>query len=198
MANEMATKIAASLNAGGVALAPTDTVYGLIAKPDFPAAKNQIFVLKDRPQQLNLQVLLPAYSNPTAIGADISAAESLLDQADIRARITFILPLDADNKPAWLSDRAEVGVRIPDDDRIQAVLALTGPLFATSANLHGRTPGIACSTILADLKGVPAAVWDVGELGGTASTVVNFNAEPPKVLRWGVIDDLTRFGLGHA
>jgi tRNA A37 threonylcarbamoyladenosine synthetase subunit TsaC/SUA5/YrdC len=117
---------------------------------------------------------------------------------DLRARITFILPLDADSKPAWLSDRVEVGVRIPDDDRIQAILALTGPLFATSANLHGRPPGIACSAILADLKGVPAAVWDVGQLGGTASTVVNFNAEPPKVLRWGVVDDLTKFGLGHA
>ena len=91
----------------------------------------------------------------------------------------------------------EAGVRIPGDARIQAVLAATGPLFATSANAHGQPPGQSCEEILAALDGAPDAVWDVGPLGNIASTIVNFNADPPCVLRWGVIDDLTEFGLGH-
>lgn len=193
------SEIARALNDGGVVLAPTDTVYGLAARPDRPGAADRIFGLKRRPRNVNLQILLPEDADPGVIGAEITdGARSLLADTKIRAAITFILPLAADRKPVWLAARDEAGVRIPADPRIQAVLAETGPLFATSANAHGRPPGETCPEILAQLDGAPDAVWDVGRLGGTSSTVVNFNADPPVVLRWGVVTDLKAYGLGHA
>jgi len=158
----------------------------------------RIFRMKKRPQQMTLQVLLPNCMNVEAIGAVSDAAAALLARQDLAAGITFILPLNADSKPDWLGERSEAGIRIPGDPRIQAVLAATGPLFATSANVHGHPPGRTCDEILAQLDGAPDAVWDAGPLGGTASTIVNFNATPPEVIRWGVVEDLTEFGLGHA
>ena len=189
---------AAALIRGGVALVPTDTVYGLAARPDMMGAILRIFRMKKRPQNMNLQVLLPENFNIALLGAVTDAAEKLIRRKDLAGGITFILPLRPEAKPAWLGERSEAGVRIPDDPRIQAVLAATGPLFATSANVHGQPPGQTCDAILAQLDGKPDAVWDVGPLGGVASTVINFNATPPEVLRWGVVDDLTEFGLGHA
>ena len=47
-------------------------------------------------------------------------------------------------------------------------------------------------------EGIGSRTCRAGPLGGVASTVVDFNAAPPKVVRCGVVDDLTEFGLGHA
>ncbi len=194
-----ARRIADALLAGGVALMPTDTVYGLAALPGADAAKQRIFDLKKRPENLNLQILLPENPSPESVGARLDGlAARLFADAEARPRITFILPLDPATKPAWLADRVEAGIRVPADARTQAVLALTGPLLATSANAHGKPPGETTPDILADLAGAPDAVWDAGRLVGVASTVVNFNIDPPAVLRWGAVDDLTAYGLGHA
>ena len=78
------------------------------------------------------------------------------------------------------------------------VISETGPLYATSANAHGKPPGKTVADILADLDGAPDYVADGGRLVGVNSTVVNFNADPPRVERWGAVDDLTAYGLGHA
>ena len=190
--------IARALADGGVALAPTDTVYGLLAAPTRPEAQDRIFKLKKRPQTLNLQILLPKDFLLSKLGLEVpSAASKMLADAEICPSITFIFPLNALTKPDFLSHRIELGVRVPADQRIQAVLALTGPLFATSANAHGEPQGRTPAAILAQLDGRPDAVWDAGELGGEASTVINFNADPPAVLRWGVVRDLSAYGLGH-
>lgn len=198
MPEAKAQELADALTASGVCLAPTDTVYGLIAKPDQPAAVERIFKLKQRPPHMNLQALMPSDADPADIGAAVPGpAANLWARADLRPKATFILPLDDAKKPAWLAARDEIGVRVPADDRIQALLALTGPLLATSANAHGQPPGRTVPEILAQLDGAPDAVWDAGQLGGKASTVINFNVEPPAVLRWGALQDLEAFGLGH-
>lgn len=195
---DKANALAEALDADGAVLAPTDTVYGLLARPDRPAAIQRIFELKRRPAHMNLQALLPTDARPGSIGANLQgAAVDLWARDDLRPRVTFILPLDADRKPEWLSARDEIGVRQPADARIQSVLALTGPLLATSANAHGQAPGRTVPDILAQLAGRLDAIWDAGELGGEASTVVNFNADPAVTLRWGALKDLSEFGLGH-
>lgn len=191
-------RLAKALRDGGVALAPTDTVYGLLAHPEFPAAAERIFQLKRRPAHMQLQILLPTGMAPAAIGGQAPpAAEAIMARDDLRSRITFILALDPARKPDWLAAREEAGIRIPADPGIQALLALTGPLFATSANAHGARPGRTPAEIAAALDGAPDAIWDGGELPSEASTVINFNADPPAVLRWGVVKDLAEFGLGH-
>ena len=190
---------AAALEAGGVALIPTDTVYGLAAHPLHPAAQEKIFALKKRPQSLNLQILLPDNLDPATLGAVMpEPATALLADAAVRPLVTMVLALDPERKPDWLSHREEAGFRIPGDLKAQAILGRTGPLFATSANAHGQPPGATPPETLPMLEGKPDAVWDAGPLTGAASTVVNFNAAPPVVLRWGQASDLTRFGLGHA
>ncbi|MBT6312683.1 MAG: L-threonylcarbamoyladenylate synthase [Alphaproteobacteria bacterium] len=190
---------ASALLAGGVALLPTDTVYGLVAHPEQPLAARRIFQLKRRPDALRLQVLAGSLADLGRIGARLPpAAEALLSNDAIKGGITFIFALDPALRPEWLEDRDEVGVRFPADTFIQNVISETGPLYATSANAHGKPPGKTVADILADLDGAPDYVADGGRLVGVNSTVVNFNADPPRVERWGAVDDLTAYGLGHA
>lgn len=197
---DMDPKAAASaLLAGGVALLPTDTVYGLVAHPEHALAIKRIYVLKQRPDALRLQVLAGSMADLDRIAAARPpAAEGLLSDTSIRGGITFIMALDPARRPDWLAERDEAGVRFPADTFMQAVIRETGPLFATSANAHGKPPGETVADILTDLDGAPDHVTDGGRLVGVNSTVVNFNADPPRIERWGAIDDLSQFGLGHA
>jgi L-threonylcarbamoyladenylate synthase len=190
---------ASALLAGGVALLPTDTVYGLVAHPEQPLAARRIFQLKRRPDALRLQVLAGSLADLERIGAQLPpAAEALLSNDAIKGGITFIFALNPALRPEWLADRDEVGVRFPADAFNQSVISETGPLYATSANTHGKPPGETVADILADLDGAPDYVADGGRLVGVNSTVVNFNTAPPRIERWGAVDNLTEYGLGHA
>ena len=52
------------LAAGGLVVLPTDTVYGIAARPDLPGATERLFEAKRRPPALNLPIL--ASSEPQA------------------------------------------------------------------------------------------------------------------------------------
>ena len=72
---DAAKRVAAVLTAGGVALIPTDTVYGLVADPDNAAAVDRIYEIKGRPESQPIAVLVGpefpldrvAYEVPAAV-----------------------------------------------------------------------------------------------------------------------------------
>ena len=88
----------------------------------------------------------------------------------------------------WLEGRDEVAIRIPDDERLLAVLRATGPLLVTSANASGQpiTPPLVVD-ILPQLQGQPDLVVDGGSIKTIPSTLVNCRKDPPQIEREGVI-----------
>ncbi len=69
-----------------------------------------------------------------------------------------------------------VGVRVPDHDLALELLAETGPLTATSANVSGN-PSVRTVDDLDAIRERAAVVLDAGETdGGTGSTVVNVDS----------------------
>jgi len=86
-----------------------------------------------------------------------------------------------------LSGREEILVRIPNDERLLAVLRETGPLLVTSGNAHGKSPDRDLSEILPELNGVPDLVIKGEKLKPLASTMVNCLSNPPVILREGLI-----------
>jgi L-threonylcarbamoyladenylate synthase len=70
-----------------------------------------------------------------------------------------------------------VGVRIPDYDPALALLAETGPLTATSANVSGRPDAHRVADLDPAVEEAVGVVLDGGETpGGTPSTVVDATA----------------------
>ncbi len=59
--------VARILEAGGVALLPTDTVYGLACHPDHSEAADRIYALKRRPQSAKLPVLMGSKKTPVML-----------------------------------------------------------------------------------------------------------------------------------
>ncbi len=126
----------AALRAGGVALVPTDTVYGLAAALDVPAGVDALYALKGRPRAQPCQVLLFA---PALLAEALDALD-----ARTRAAAAALLPgpatcLVADPAGRYAAAAGEaagtVGLRAPRMSG--ALLELDIPLVATSANHPG-------------------------------------------------------------
>ncbi len=93
------------------------------------------------------------------------------------------------NEPTvpWLAGREEVAIRIPNDERLLAVLRTTGPLLVTSANASGQDTPRNVGEILEQLHGAPDLAIDGGAIKTIPSTIVNCQFDPPRVEREGVI-----------
>lgn len=171
----------------GVVLIPTDTVYGLICRPDSIDAIKMIFKMKQRPMTFNLPIIV----------ADKEQAQNELPtkwipEADILASnfwpgaLTIACGIRENNIP-WLKGRVEVGIRVPDFPLIQKMAKKLGPLFMTSANLHGVETSHTVQGAWRSLAFKPALTIDGGELSGAPSTLVNVNLPKPVVERNGSI-----------
>ena len=181
-------KIAACLLGGGIALLPTDTVYGLAVHPAFPDAVERLFQLKHRSRSRQLPVMIASEDELAGLGVRVTAAAGrLLRSSLVPGAVTFVLGFGGGLVPRWLAGREEVAIRIPDDDRMLAVLRRTGPLLVTSANLHGASTPESLADALAQLDGTPDIAIDGGTLNTVPSTLVNCRSDPPAVEREGAI-----------
>lgn len=176
------------LAAGGVALLPTDTVYGLAALPACDAAVARIFALKRRPRSVNLPVMVAAREQIGALGAVVTAdAARLLGSPHMPGPLTVVFCVDAARAPAWLAGRGEVAVRMPDHALMLAVLGAAGPLLVTSANAHGAATPESLADALAQLDGAPDIAIDGGVLTSVPSTLVNCATTPAAIERVGAV-----------
>ena len=188
--NSEVEKIVECLQAGGVVLIPTDTVYGLAVSPNFDKSIDCLFALKRRPRNVNLPIMVASDAELEPLGFEISdAARRLLHSPLVPGSLTLAMGFSSDYRPSWLAGREEAAVRIPNDERLLSVLRKTGPLLVTSANAHSAETPDNVTDILAQLDGAPDLSIDGGTLRTTASTLVNCRVDPPVIERIGVVPE---------
>lgn len=173
----------------GVVLLPTDTVYGLAVHPDSDIAFQKIYALKNRPTHLKLPFMVATIEDMESLGLDLNShAVKLINSGFIPGAISLVVGFKEPPKRKYLAGREEIAIRIPDDENLLAILARTGPLLVTSANIHGKegTPRTV-KEILAELNGVPDLVIDGDIVENIHSTIVNCRQNPPVIEREGLI-----------
>ena len=173
------------LEAGRLVVLPTDTVYGVAARPDDPVAIGAVFAAKGRPSDKPLPIL-------AATPSDLDRVAALGDAARRAARywpgpLTLVVP----RAPGFEHDlggrRSQgVAVRIPACEVALELLRASGPLAVTSANLSGRPPATTVAEARAALGDKVTAYLDGGVCAGRPSTVVSLVGEV-ELLRAGPI-----------
>ena len=160
---------------GGVALVPTDTVYGLAAALGSRDGVAGLYSLKGRPRAQPCQVLIYA---PALLEEALAALEP-----PVRAAAAALLPGPATclvPDPAGRfgaaagAEPGSAGLRAPVMP--EGYDALDFPLVATSANHPGGPDPRRLADVPPDLRGGVAASLDAGELPGVASAVVDLRA----------------------
>jgi tRNA threonylcarbamoyl adenosine modification protein (Sua5/YciO/YrdC/YwlC family) len=191
VADEAIEAAAAAARAGRLVVLPTETVYGIAARPDDEAATRELFEAKRRPAGLNLPILAPTTESAWTVGLKTHGAENLAAKF-WPGPLTLVLPRTDVAREWYLGDEPDtVGVRVPDHSIASRLLAKTGPIAATSANLSGQPP-LASRDDLVAAFGDAVAVYlvlppELPPPEGQASTVVDLGAGAPRVLRDGPI-----------
>jgi L-threonylcarbamoyladenylate synthase len=173
---------------GGVAVVPTDTVYGLAARPDEDTAVRSIYHLKGRPEGMHLPVLAASVDQVRGLGVAFTSGAEALARRWWPGPLTLAFGFEPQlERPEWLDGRAEVAVRIPAHTFLRTVLRQTGVLVVTSANRHGAPTPRTADDVAGALGSAVELVIDGGELQDVPSTLVNVSGTAPSVEREGAI-----------
>jgi L-threonylcarbamoyladenylate synthase len=175
--------VAAAIEAGGLVVIPTDTVYGLACRPDVEESVRALSLLKGR--SAGQPIALVA----AGVEALVTLVPELAGRAVPRGPFTIVLPNPARRLPWLAGARPEtIGVRIPAVEGEAAdLLARVRVVAATSANLHGGPDPRRLVGVPRELLDAVDGVLDGGELPGTPSTVVDLTGPEPSVLREGAV-----------
>jgi L-threonylcarbamoyladenylate synthase len=176
-----------ALGRGELVVMPTDTVYGVAARPELAGATRRVFDAKRRPVDLTLPVL--AHRAPAAEAvAEFDSRARLLATRFWPGGVTIVLPRTPAARAWDLGGEVEtVGVRIPAHDIALAMLERTGPLAVTSANLSGQPTPPDCEGVRRALGEAVAVYLCAGECAGTPSTVVDLTGPTVRIMREGAV-----------
>ncbi len=176
-----------ALKRGGLAVFPTETVYGIGADARNPEAVARIFEAKQRPLY---DPLIVHVSEPSQV-------ESLVPELPEKARrlmdkfwpgpLTLVLPKDDSVPDIVTAGKRSVAVRMPSHPLALGLIAKAGlPVAAPSANLFGRTSPTTAAHVLNQLEGTFEVLIDGGTCRvGVESTVLSLIDDPPRLLRAG-------------
>ena len=176
-------EIAQLLRGGGVALLPTDTIYGLHASALDETAVARIADIKGREETKPFVVLASSIEDLDQLGIDaepdiLNALRSIWP-----APLPAVLPPRRPN--AARRGAATRAVRIPALDWLRELVSRTGALVSTSANRSGERPVQDPSALARDLQQQLDAVVDGGVLSGEPSAILDLTGAEPRFIREG-------------
>ncbi|MBM3249431.1 MAG: threonylcarbamoyl-AMP synthase [Candidatus Omnitrophica bacterium] len=179
---EDSIRIAAdTLRAGGLAIIPTETVYGIAANALDEKAMQRLSEIKKRPEGKPFTLHIADKEKVEEFAAQVPVSAYKLLERFWPGPLTLVLK----SKTAL----GTVGLRMPDNEVALEVIGLAGiPVACPSANLSGKPAPANFSEAIRDLEGLVDLALDAGDTKvGVESTVVDLTLTPLRVLREGAI-----------
>jgi len=164
---------------GGVAVLPTDTVYGLACDPGSGDAVRRLYELKGRPPRKPAAVMLLDRERALAALAGSQGPRTLRAlRRLLPGAVTALLANPARLWPlACAGDPDTLGLRVPAlGDRISALADVSVALLQSSANVSGRPDAASAEEVPRSIRDGADLVLDAGPVPGTASTVVDLRS----------------------
>ena len=163
---------------------PTDTLYGLAGKINEISIR-KIYQAKERPEEKSIPVLFASVDQLNQLTEDLNPKVLALIKAFLPGPLTLVLPKKS-GLPPGLSNNSGVALRMPNHAFALDLLAQSGPLAVTSANISGHENPSTAEEVYAQLNGRVSLILDSGSHpGGLASTIINCQQGEPQLLRQG-------------
>lgn len=176
----------AALDAGQLAVVPTDTLYALAADALDEDAVREVFRVKARAADQALPVCVSGFEDIQNV-AHSSPLARLLADAYWPGPVTLVLRAKAWMPEAVTAGGTTVAVRAPGNEFALQLARHFGPFTVTSANLSGQPPAADIMSARRQLGTAARVYVDGGTLKGTPSTIVDATGSEARVLREGAI-----------
>ncbi|MDO8424498.1 MAG: L-threonylcarbamoyladenylate synthase [bacterium] len=172
---------------GGVIVAPTDTVYGLICDATNQKAVERLFKIKQRPKNKAVPIFVKDVETAKKLAEIDKAQEKFLEKV-WPGKITAVLKLKNQRSKLYGVGKITVALRVPGSKLILELLKKTKkPLTGTSANVSGQPASGNVKEVLRQFEGrkyQPDLVIDAGSLpGSNPSKIIDLTVFPYKTLR---------------
>ena len=183
------SQVAKEIARGGIAVLPTETVYGLAASIEHPSAIEAIFRAKGRPNDNPLIVHIHSIEQLGKLAVDIPKTVKQLSHAFWPGPLSVVLKKSDQVSAAITAGGDTVAIRMPDHPVPLAVMAQENLCLAMpSANLFMGLSPTSAGMVGAEIVSASYAVIDGGPCSvGIESTVLDLSGEVPTILRLGVI-----------
>jgi L-threonylcarbamoyladenylate synthase len=170
-----ARRLEECLAGGGVAVFPTDTVYGVCCDPEDECAVKRLYELKGRPAERPAAVMFFALEPALSTLSELRDAERAALTALLPGPVTLLLPNPGLRyRPACGPDPGTLGLRVPRlPAQLAALRAVGRPAMQSSANLSGGADARQLTDVPESITAGADLVLDGGELPGTPSTVID-------------------------
>ena len=157
--------------AGGVAIFPADTVYGLACDPASAAAVARLYELKGRPADKPAAVMFFSLERALAALPELEPRSRAAVTALLPGAVTLLLPNPLARYPlACGPDPWTLGVRVPAPGPLAGAAVA---VLQSSANVSGGSDPRTLEEVDPALRDGADVVVDGGPLPGTPSTVVD-------------------------
>ena len=177
-----------ALQAGELAVLPTDTVYGIAADAFSPSAVARLLAAKGRGRDMPVPVLVGSWRTLDGLVDELGPLGRTLVETFWPGALTIVVR--AARSLAWdLGEtRGTVAVRMPLQPVALDVLGQTGPLAVSSANRSGLPPAIDAADAERQLGEAVEVYLDAGQLAAAVpSTILDLTGDRARVLREGAL-----------
>jgi L-threonylcarbamoyladenylate synthase len=154
--------------AGGVAVFPSDTVYGLACDPENPAAVERMYALKGRPPDKPSAVMFFDAGRALDALPELGPRTRSLAAELLPGGVTLLLPNPRGRYP--LAGGSGLGLRVPSVPLLAGARCV---VLQSSANVSGGPDARRIEEVPSAIRAGADLVVDAGELPGTPSTVVD-------------------------
>ncbi len=189
------------VRAGGLVVYPTETVYGLGADATDADAVGRVFEAKGRDRAKPVSMAVPDLERATAY-VRLGERERRFAREFLPGAVTLVCERRESVPDVLTAGSDRVGLRIPDHGVALALLELTPPLTATSANVSGRPSALVAGDLDPEVRRAAGAVVTPDEEAAVpdddpqGSTVVD--VERGEIHRRGALADAVTAWLdGH-
>lgn len=189
-AGEVLADVEEVIRNGGIAIVPTDTVYGIIGDARSVHAIKKAFFVKQRPEEKAFPVFIGSIPDARR-WAYISDQKAAFLEHVWPGAITVVFQKKGELPALLTGGKDTLGLRMPDHPFLLRLLSFFDfPLFQTSANVSSQEPARTPEDVVryfgTDTSGVDLFI-DAGLLVGNPSTVIEFTSDHPIILRSGRI-----------
>ncbi|MDR1784281.1 MAG: threonylcarbamoyl-AMP synthase [Endomicrobium sp.] len=180
-------KVSEVIKSGGIAIVPTETVYGFVVDAFNFKAQKTLYKIKNRNAKKPL-VMMAYDIKRVRVFVDISDKASRIAQRFWPGQLTLIFPT-TEMGQILSGGRKDLGVRIPNNKFMLRLLReMNGPVFTTSVNVSNEKSAKNISEVLKFGKVVDVIV-DGGQCEFSfESTVIDMIRFPYVIIRKGCLN----------
>jgi len=179
------------LKKGGLAVLPTDTIYGVHCRALNEKTVEQVYRIRKRDTYKPCIILINDVSQIELFGIGLFERTKSFLQKIWPGKVSIIIPI-AKKKQAQFEylhrGVGSLGFRMPDLPVLLKILEQTGPLLSTSANLQGQVPAKNIQEAKHYFGKQVDCYLDGGELDSLPSTLARIEKGKLEILRQGEVD----------